>query len=397
MISHSSVRVALLLGAASGIGQSALAQDIEARLRTWRARHTLELLANDKAPTGVAPLIITPYWRDLAHMSASLENAARLSALTSASVPTNTPGRVRQRQELTLVPATPDSRPKNIRLAQVGSTPENPARTPDAPLPADDPTLPATPRKSRQRQEITLYVNTSFGFDRQSLINTDSGPVEIEDRRINRLTVTGEYPLASRTDISLSVPYVYQTARTTSVSGTLRQTGQGLGDLDLYLSHRFPEIGRGLRLSAGVGMVLPTGKAFNLRPDQLRTGTGYYQPYVNVSVRKLMVPLQLFANFDYGTSLSRRVDGEKTRLPDSYGGELGFYYALGPQFNTRTSLSVSQTSSPFVGAPGSTTAYLTQGLTYYSGNSTVISGSIDAGLTDDSTDAYLSLTVVKTY
>lgn len=236
-----------------------------------------------------------------------------------------------------------------------------------------------------------------MGFDRQSLVNTPTGPLTIDNRHIGRLTITGEYPLSRRTDVSLSIPYVYQTARTTSAAGTFRRKGQGIGDMDLYVSQRFPTIAGGLQFSAGAGVVLPTGKAFNLTTNQLRTGSGFYQPYVHVSIRKMMVPLQFYVSADYGASLARRVDGNRANLPNSYGGEIGFYYALGPQFSTRNGISYGKTNSPFIGASGSTTAYLRQALSYQTNNRTSITASIDAGLTDDSTDAYIQLSAISSF
>ncbi len=293
--------------------------------------------------------------------------------------------------------------PAAVAASAVAPAPEAPAAAPVASAPssspASGPIISGSPKttSSHSRREITIYADTSVGFDRQSLVDTPTGPLTIDNRFISRLTLTGEYPLSNRTDVSLGVPYVYQTARATSAEGTLRRKGQGIGDMDFYISHRFPSLAGGLRFSAGAGVVLPTGKAFHLNDNQLRTGSGFYQPYVHLSVRKMMVPLQFYVSADYGTSIARRVDGDRANLPNSYGGEVGFYYALGPQFSSRSGLSYGKTNSPFIGTSGSTTAYLRQALSYQTNNQTSITASLDAGLTDDSTDAYFQLSAISTF
>jgi hypothetical protein len=96
---------------------------------------------------------------------------------------------------------------------------------------------------------------------------------------------------------------------------------------------------------------------------------------------------------DYGTSLSRNVNGQRVTLPDSYGGEVGFFYAIGPEFTAQTGVSLSKVSSPFILGPGSTVGYLTQSLTYKAGGNTSVRGAVDVGLTDDSTDVYAGLSI----
>lgn len=71
-------------------------------------------------------------------------------------------------------------------------------------------------------------------------------------------------------------------------------------------------------------------------------------------------------------------------LPDSYGGQIGFAYATGPEFIAQTSLSF---------APSTTEGYLSQTLTYRPGGRDVYQGSVDVGLTEDSLDLWLGLSL----
>jgi hypothetical protein len=141
-------------------------------------------------------------------------------------------------------------------------------------------------------------------------------------------------------------------------------------------------------------MVLPTGRdPFGLGPFDLPTGNGFFQPVARFSVRKLRVPLQLYAAVNLAQAIPRTVDGQRLRLPASYGGEVGFSYAIGPEFTMSTSLSGNRVSSPFLLGTGVHVGYLTQALNYNSGGNTSMRASVDMGLTDSSTDAYLGLSL----
>jgi hypothetical protein len=217
-------------------------------------------------------------------------------------------------------------------------------------------------------------------------------------RRIRTLDVAVEYPLSNVSSVIASVPYIDQraTLRSPILNGVL--AGRGLGDIGVYYQRLFPEIARGTDINVSVGMVLPTGRdPFGLGVGQLPTGVGFYQPVARVTVRKLRVPLQFFASVDYGTSFSRNIGGTRVDLPDSYGAELGFNYALGPEFSSETSVSWNRVSSPFINVPGASVAYLSQALTYQANRSTSIRGAVDVGLTDDSTDAFLGLSLNSSF
>lgn len=132
-------------------------------------------------------------------------------------------------------------------------------------------------------------------------------------------------------------------------------------------------------------MQFPTGRApINLKDNELSTGTGFYQPRFRVMVQKLMIPVQAYGIADFGTSISRRHEGQTIKLPNSYGGEGGFFYSLGPEFTAQTAVSMRKASSPLLLGPNLAEGYLSQSLTYrtHKGNSFRVS--VDAGLTPDS-------------
>lgn len=301
-----------------------------------------------------------------------------------------------------------DRRPSVRAAAQISPLPQGAPQSPPGPASPSFPDPEAAPdapgnrtpgAAPRGRRPITFYVDTRFGFDSQSAVINVPFPLEVDiKRRIRSVVLAAEYPLSTNARVFASVPYVDQTTRSISTFGTLRQSGRGVGDIALFLERRFPEIARGTELSLALGMQFPTGKdQFEIGANQLPTGVGFYQPLARATIRKLRVPLQLYAALDYGTSLSRRVNGNKLRLPDSYGGELGFYYSLGPEFTAQTGLSYSKLTSPFLLDPGATVAYLSQSLTYRSGARTTLRGSVDVGLTDDSTDAYVGFALNRIF
>lgn len=286
--------------------------------------------------------------------------------------------------------------------AQISPLPQSAPQSPAAPSsPSFPDRVEATPdsqtgratstRAPRGRRPITFYVDTRFGFDKQSTIVNVPFPLQVDvQRRIRSVVLAGEYPLSEKTRVFVSVPFIDQTTRSRSTFGTIRQSGRGVGDAALFVERRFPEIARGTEASLALGMQFPTGRSqFETGANRLPTGVGFYQPLLRATIRKLRVPLQFYAAVDYGTSLSRRVNGSKLRLPDSYGGEIGFYYTLGPEFTAQTGLSSSRLTSPFVFDSGARVAYLSQSLTYRTGDTTSLRGSVDVGLTDDSTDAFV--------
>jgi hypothetical protein len=246
----------------------------------------------------------------------------------------------------------------------------------------------------RPKRQIGASVGARFGFDKQTIVLGNPAVEGTIRRRIRTMDVSVEYPLSDVSSVVASVPYIDQRATLRSAAFNGTQAGRGLGDIGVYYQRLFPEIARGTDINLSVGMVLPTGKdPFGLGVGQLPTGVGFYQPVARVTLRKLRVPLQFFGAFDYGTSFSRTVAGASRKLPDSYGAEVGFNYAFGPEFSSETSVSWNRVSSPFINVPGANVAYLSQALSYQANRSTSIRGAVDVGLTDDSTDAFVGLSL----
>lgn len=97
-----------------------------------------------------------------------------------------------------------------------------------------------------------------------------------------------------------------------------------------------------------------------------------------------------------GRGVPRTVAGQRLRLPASYGGEIGFSYALGPEFLVSTSVRANRLSSPLLG-PGQNVAYLSQAISFHSNQVTTLRASVDVGLTDDSTDAFAGMSLRRAF
>jgi hypothetical protein len=250
------------------------------------------------------------------------------------------------------------------------------------------------------RPERRLIIDSALGVDKQTTIVTKARPdnaaavpfkAEVKSF-ISSMTLTGEYPLNRNTIASVVLPYIYQRARFSSPEHSFTKVGQGIGDVTLLVERRFLEIARGTELSLAAGLQIPTGKdPSNLKENELPTGTGFYQPLLRAALRKMVLPLQFYGKAEYGTSLKRRIQGDTVRLPSSYGGEVGFLYIIGPEFIAQTALSLRRVSSPFLWKLFSTEGYLSQSLNYRTGGRDSFRGSVDVGLTEESTDFWFGL------
>lgn len=275
------------------------------------------------------------------------------------------------------------------QIAAAQASPRQSASTPGAPSNV----APAEPRGAPRR--VTVSFDTRVGFDRQTEIvpQPERLPVVIDVRRfVSSNVLTAEYPLRRNTTAALVVPYINQRQRASVAGRLFTARGRGVGDITLLLEHTRPDIARGTSLSLAAGMQFPTGSdPFRLSPGTLPTGEGFFQPTFRATVQKLAVPLVLYGSLQYSTALRRSVSGQSVSLPDSFGGEAGFSYLIGPQFVSQTSISLRKSNSPLLMQPGRTEGYLSQSLVYRSGGRNTLRGSVDVGLTGDSIDFFLGL------
>lgn len=287
-----------------------------------------------------------------------------------------------------------------LLLAQADSPSRPPQPQPEAPPPLPGEKPGDLPPQPKGRKPILVNFDVRYGFDSNRFFVNAPVPFEVTvKRRIRTAVLSGTYPVDPRTQISVNVPWVDQSTKNKASNGaTFNQSGSGMGDVSLWVSRTFPDYRRGREYGISAGMVFPTGRdPFNLPANKLETGLGFYQPSVRFSARTTKAPLQFFSTFDYSTSLSRNVNGQSVRLPNSYGGEVGIFYTLGPIWSTQTSVSFAKATSPFLQDSGRTVGYLSQALNYNPGDGNSFRGAVDVGLNDSSTDAYFSLSLNRPF
>ena len=305
---------------------------------------------------------------------------------------------------VTLLPLPVEAQDLALRLARQRADVAFRQIAAELPAPATGGTQSGAPSTSpaiaapRMQRDIRVSLDGRFGFDKQTVVLGTPAVAGTVRRRIRAVDLSLEYPLSNVSSVFAVLPYVDQRATLRSPAGNGILAGRGLGDIGLYYQRLFPEIARGTDINVSLGMVLPTGKdPFGLAVGELPTGVGFYQPVARVTLRKLRVPLQFYGALNYGTSFSRTIGGTRADLPDSYGAELGFHYSLGPEFLSQTSVSWNKVSSPFIDVPGATVGYLSQSLSYQATRSTSVRGSVDVGLTDDSTDAFVGVSLSSSF
>ncbi len=292
-------------------------------------------------------------------------------------------------EPMQLRPRTKPLRIYRVAVAQIDPPADQSATSPELSEPLPGAIAPA------QKIGVRVSADLSFGFDNENVVQNLPDPTAVTiRRRIKVLNISADYPLSVRTNLALGVPLISQSAQVRGLGTSATFRGNGLGDVSLLAERRSRESKRGVEGAIALGLVIPTGKdPFEVGPNDLATGTGFYRPFVRLSVRQLRVPLVFFASVNYGKNLSRTVAGQKVRLPDSYGGEVGFGYTLGPEFAVSTSFSASRLSSPFITERSEYVAYLSQAVTYSSGDATNLRAAVDLGLTDASTNAFVGLSV----
>ncbi|RYG65600.1 hypothetical protein EON80_17055, partial [bacterium] len=137
-------------------------------------------------------------------------------------------------------------RSKYFRLAQVDSPTSPRAAEPAAPGPVaapENPELAAATPARRGRKPITVNVDTRFGFDSAKVFVPATVPFEVSvKRRIRTIVVSGSYPVAPRTRLSVNVPYISQSTKNSAGGQTLRQRGNGIGDVSIWVDHTIPRL-----------------------------------------------------------------------------------------------------------------------------------------------------------
>lgn len=186
------------------------------------------------------------------------------------------------------------------------------------------------------------------------------GVIEASDADRDTITsqVTARYGVTNRLEVSVSVPYVYRSDRTTSLVGgtggtsvTADTTGNGLGDIEVAAHY---QINEGLndwpffianlryKSTSGTGP-FDIGRDTDGVPTELATGSGFHAIEPSLTVIYPTDPAVLFANIGYLFNLPSDVNstvGSALIGDVDPGDSIGISFGVGFALNEKLSLNL---------------------------------------------------------
>lgn len=222
------------------------------------------------------------------------------------------------------------------------------------------------------------------------------------------------YGLTDRVQLSMNVPYVYSNDRVVIPPGVQQSGGNlaedvettssanDIGDITLGASYHallerpwVPDVILSSTLKTDSG-----ASPFEVTGNTSASGTGFWGLTVGATAVKVSDPAVLFANADYffhfaenNVSVYDSVDP-----PDSYGMGLGFSYSLNPflRFTSRVSgrrIEKTKLNGQEIDGSDQVTGSFSMGVSYGLGYGRAFDLTAGIGLTDDSPDFVLSLSM----
>lgn len=308
---------------------------------------------------------------------------------------------------------------------QVGESPEERERTSDSLSVAD-----VIRDQSILTPKGTFVFTPSFAYTNDSNVRTAVTGFSIfpailigafDVRKINRntfvTTLTGRYGLTRKADLEFKVPYVYRSdsvrARRLGVGEAedTRFTADGgdIGDIEAALRYQFqrpgpdwPFITGGLRIKSNTGESpydVEIDPASTLPSGDMPTGSGFWGIKPSVSFMYPSDPVVYFSELSYQWNLERDVGGDfgKVDPGDFIGVDFGMGFALNESasftlgYQHRTVLKTEQQGRQ-VGDTLQVASLITSFAYKYTKNASV-NLSIAGGLTDDSPDVQVTLSL----
>ncbi len=226
----------------------------------------------------------------------------------------------------------------------------------------------------------------------------------VSERVVRDLTVfnlTYRLGLPWNTQLELRVPYGHQKFRSFSADGTEEKLNDnGLGDIEVGLSTqlyqgrgRWPDVEASLRYKSDSGK-----NPFEAIDGDIFVGTGYDSFNVLLTAVKVNDPVVYFGGVDYTWNQKSTQSIGQFDPGDSWGFNLGMALAL----NLNNSLSFaydqrftqkSRLNGSKIPGSYSTTGIFSVGSTYSLTDTTSVDFSLGIGVTEDSPDLLVSMTV----
>ncbi len=228
-----------------------------------------------------------------------------------------------------------------------------------------------------------------------------------------RPTLSFRYGATDRLQLNLEIPYVQtwtreflppQIQREPARDGERKTANGGIGDVTFGFSYHLWQESETLPdiiLSAGVKTDTGDGP-FDVGVFEASTGTGFWGGTVGLSFLKVSDPGALFGNIGYFYHLADKVGRVKIDPADSVQWGIGYSLALNPYLSLTTSVNGRFTNKLRIAGdsvPGSeqTVANLSLGITYGYGINRAFDLAFGLGITDDSPDFSLALSMPFTY
>jgi hypothetical protein len=238
-----------------------------------------------------------------------------------------------------------------------------------------------------------------------ALAPTPEGIPTVADQRLRndqlRATAALRLGLPWASQVEVRVPYAWLRQSRTLGDGTQAvNTGSGLGDVELALSHQlFRERGWRPDLTAALSWRFPTGRdPFRVRLAAVTPGSGFDEFGARLTALKSSDPMVFFATLSYGHDLAAKEPAGTIQPGDSIGLDLGAVLAVSP--TTSMTFGLAQQFSgrsqvDHIGVPGTDTAAasLQLGFDRVLTPKLLLDLTLGAGLTRDAPDYTVQLSL----
>ena len=319
--------------------------------------------------------------------------------------------------------AAPSSPPSKERETLASAEEEAPAPDQDLPM--------ATPGFLREARAVLIReglfeIDPRLGYTHNSanLLNVAGldiveavfiGTFEIGKVKRDQLqsSVSFRYGFSDRLQLSAEIPYVYTWSRRylppqvqrLPEEGKYDSTSNGsIGDVTFGFSYhlwRESEWTPDIILSGSVKTDTGEGP-LDVSLEEATTGTGFWGATAGLTFVKVTDPGVLFGNLGYFYHVEDTVKGIKIDPADSFLWGAGYSWSLNPFLSLTTSVNgrfvgKTEVSGTVLDGSEQTTANLSLGLTYAWGRSRSCDVALSFGLTDDSPDFALAVSVPFTF
>lgn len=163
-------------------------------------------------------------------------------------------------------------------------------------------------------------------------------------------TFSLSYDVNARNSLTVAVPFIRRQDEVIVGNGSVRTSGQGLGDIQVRFARSYPRLFKtAWSGTAELNLGLPTGKSvYDTGEDQSPLGIGHYEVGAIAGVRRIFDPFIFNAAGGLSYTLPRNV-GEARITPGlGYSAQTGFGYALSDRWVLSEQLGYTRRPNVFL-------------------------------------------------